>query len=108
MVSVPCHISVWKCEAETYPIESQLLDVAARFDDDAPCYGWNNETYFSTPPWRNPAWRLGPGRYLARVEVTSSGQKCVGIFRLINDVARSDFRLEAPTAEDLQRLRSTV
>jgi hypothetical protein len=93
---------------DVYPGESQLLDVASRFDGDAPCYGWNNEAYFSTPPWRNPAWRLGAGRYLARVEVTSSGQKCVGIFRLINDVDRSDFRLESTTAEDLQRMRSAV
>jgi hypothetical protein len=40
------------------------------------------------------AWRLVQGRYLVRVSVTSSGQRCQGTFRLINDVARTDFRLE--------------
>jgi hypothetical protein len=88
---------------DVYPGESQLLDVAARFDDDEDCYGWNNEAYFSNPLWRNPAWRLPRGRYLARVEVTSSGQKCIGLFRLINDVARRDFRLEPASLDDKQQ-----
>ncbi|MGA3164587.1 MAG: hypothetical protein ABSF14_00570 [Terriglobia bacterium] len=93
---------------DVYPAESQLLDVAARFDDDADCYGWNNEAYSSHPVWRNPAWRLERGRYLVRVEVTSSGQKSVGFFRLINDVARSDFRLEPATLDDSQHLEGAA
>ena len=40
------------------------------------------------------AWKLPPERYLVKVVVTSSGQKCVVVLRLINDVAsRTDFRL---------------
>jgi len=91
-----------------YPGEVELLDVCARFDDDKDCYGWNNEAYFCDPPWRNPAWRLERGRYLVRVEVTSSGQKCVESFRLVNDVARSDFRLEPATPDDRQRVYSAA
>jgi len=93
---------------DVYPAESQLLDVVSRFDEDGDCYGWNNEAYFSNPPWRNPDWRLERGRYLLRVEVTSSGKKCVGSFRLINDVARRDFRLEPATPDDRQRLYSAA
>jgi hypothetical protein len=56
--------------------------------------------------WRNPIWRVEFGRrYLVRVMVTSSGQKCVGVFRLVNDVERSDFRLEDATAEDIARVQ---
>jgi hypothetical protein len=46
---------------DIYPGESELLDIAIRADNDTECYGWNNETYFSTPQWRNPRWRLDPG-----------------------------------------------
>ena len=90
---------------DIYPGESQLLDIAARFDNDVECYGWNNEAYFCDPPWRNPAWGLGPAQYLIQVEVNSSGQKCVGFFRLINDVARRDFRLNPATPDEIQRVR---
>ena len=34
------------------------------------------------------------GRYLVRVGISSSGQKCVGWFRLENSTSRTDFRLE--------------
>jgi len=79
---------------DVYPGEHQILDVVARHDDETECYGWNNESYLQSDLWRTPAWRLPRGRYLVRIEVASSGQKCVGVFRIINDVARSDFRLE--------------
>lgn len=80
---------------DVYPGESELLDIAVRLDGDAECYGWNNDSYFCSPLWRNPNWKLDPGRYLVKVTITSSGQKCVGTFRLVNDAARSDFHLES-------------
>jgi hypothetical protein len=79
---------------DIYPGESERLDIAAKFDDDTECYGWSNENYFSDPAWRHPQWKLPSGRYLVKVTVISSGEKCTGIFRLINDVARQDFRIE--------------
>jgi hypothetical protein len=85
--------------------ESVLLDVAVRLDQDQECYGWNNWSFWSTPPWRNPEWRLEKGRYLVEVMVTSSGQTRRGVYRLINDVPRSDFRLEEARAEDHAKVR---
>lgn len=91
---------------DVYPGEEEIVDVAVRHDGDEDCYGVNNEQYFSSPPWRNPRWKLPKGRYLVKVVITSSGQKCVGAFRLINDVdSRTDFRLENTTAEDRAKLR---
>lgn len=88
---------------DVYPGEEQLLDVAARFDDEPDCYGWNDESYVYG--WRNPNWKLPPARYLVKVVVTSSGQKCVAVFRLINDVAsRTDFRLLPVTADDRAKI----
>jgi hypothetical protein len=91
----PMRISI-ESRIDVYPgeSESELLDVAARLDSDPECYGWNNESYLCPTPWRNLAWKLVPGRYLVRVVVRSSGQKCVALFRLINDVSRGDCRLE--------------
>ncbi len=68
------------------PGEASELDVAVRFDNESECYGWNMDSYKSTPPWRNPTWRLAAGRYLVRVQVFSGDQSCTGLFRLINDV----------------------
>ena len=85
--------------------ESVPLDVAVRLDEDQECYGWNNYSYWSTPLWRNPQWKLEKGRYLVEVMVTSSGQTRRGVYRLINDVPRSDFRLEEARAEDHAKVR---
>lgn len=83
------------------PGETQHLNIAARFDSESECYGWNNEAYFSDPIWRNPAWCLNSGRYLVKVTIISAGEKCIGLFRLINDVSRSDFRLEKTLPNDI-------
>jgi hypothetical protein len=85
---------------DIYPGEDWKLDVAARFDADAECYGWSNYSYFSNPVWRNPDWRLPAGRYLVKVTVISAGQRCELIFRLINDTQRRDFRLEPALPTD--------
>lgn len=84
---------------DVYPGEEEIVDVAVRLDDETDCYGWNDEAYIHL--WRNPSWRLPRGRYLVRVVITSSGDKCVGCFRLINDVDnRTDFRLEPAQPRD--------
>ena len=78
---------------DVYPGESQRLDVAAKFDDEPESYGWSNLNYFSQPIWRNPAWRLAESRYLVRASVVSSGETVTGVFRLVADVPRDDFRI---------------
>ena len=90
---------------DVYPGERETLDVAIRLDDGVEAYGWNNEAYFCDPPWRNSAWELPRGRYLVRVEVRSSGQKCEIYVRLISDRGRSDARLEPATAVDIDLVR---
>lgn len=88
--------------------ERQRLDVAARFDNEDECYGWNNESYFSDPPWRNPDWKLAKGRYLVRVTVLSTGEKCTSIFRLVNDVAQQDFRIGPASPIDSIHIQEAV
>jgi hypothetical protein len=80
--------------------ETEVFDVAAKFDNEEECYGWSNENYFSELTWRNPNWQLSGGRYLVKVTVTSAGQKVVNLFRLVNDVAQQDFRLEPALKTD--------
>jgi hypothetical protein len=79
---------------DIYPGETEHLDIVARFDDDDECYGWNNESYFSNPLWRNPKWKLSSNRYLIKVEIISSGEKTTGFYMLSNDVGMDSFRLE--------------
>jgi hypothetical protein len=89
---------------DVYPGEEELLDVAVRFDGEEDCYGWNNESYFNS--WRTPRWKLPRGRYLVKVVITSSGQKCLGVFRLASDVDNPDaFRLIAASVEDKAKIR---
>ena len=91
---------------DVFPGQSELVDLTVRCDSDAECYGWNNETYFSTPKWRNPSWKLPADRYLVRVVIKSSGQERTAVFRLINDVAVNDFRLEPGQKADNSKLVS--
>jgi hypothetical protein len=85
---------------DVYPGESERLDISAKFDDENECYGWSNENYFSNPVWRNSNWRLSSGRYLVKVTIVSAGEKFSGLFRLVNDVPRRDFRLEPSLPSD--------
>jgi hypothetical protein len=95
-------VSMTRFELHTdiHPGDSEKLDVAARFDSDVECYGWCNDSYFSNPPWRNPDWKLDHGCYLVKVTVISLGESYNGLFRLINDVPVSDFRLEKALTTD--------
>jgi hypothetical protein len=85
---------------DIYPGESEILNVASRFDEDEDCFGWSNESYYIEPIWRNPNWKLSKGRYLVNITVISAGEKCEGLFRLINDVGINDFRLEKALPSD--------
>lgn len=91
---LPPSVITTEPRVDVYPAESERLDIAARFDDESDCFGWSNLNYFSEPAWRIPEWKLPSGRFLIRVTVKSSGETCIGEFRLINDVGRTDFRLE--------------
>jgi len=90
---------------DIYSGESEQLDLAVRFDDDGECYGWCNDNYNSNPQWRNPDWKLGHKKYLVEVTIVSSGgERCNGLFRLINDVPVNDFRLENAQADDYGKI----
>jgi hypothetical protein len=93
---------------DVYPGESELLDIAARLDNDDECYGWNNGQYLFMPLWRNPNWQLAHARYLVKVIIASSGQKCLGLFRLVNNVSRTDFRLEPATQQETDLLTANA
>lgn len=89
---------------DVHPGETEPMDIVARFDDDEFCYGWSNESYFSDPKWRNKDWKLLPSRYLVRVTIKTSGEKCVGFFRIINDVPQNAFRLETALPEEIAKI----
>jgi len=88
---------------DIYPSENAEIDIAVRLDNDAECYGWSNESYFSSPRWRPANWRLNQGRYIVRVNIFSSGETISKLFRLCNDGVRQHFRLEATLPSDSVR-----
>jgi hypothetical protein len=84
---------------DVYPGEDEIFDVAVRFLGEQEGYGWNNESYYNN--WRTPDWRLPRGTYLVRAAVTSSGNKCVRLLRLQNEVdPLSGFCLTLPLPVD--------
>lgn len=85
---------------DVYPNESADIDVAVKLDNEAMCYGWSNESYFSEPRWRPANWRLNQVRYIVRVTILSSGETVSKLFRLSNDVDQCDFRLEPALPAD--------
>lgn len=80
------------------------IDVVARFDNDADCYGWTNENYLGNKVWRNPDWKLPRGRYLVTITVHTAGEKVVDLFKLENSVGVQHFRLMNSTKEDRQKI----
>ena len=87
--------------SDIYSGAPKLLDVAVRFDNDQECYGWTTANYNSQPPWRNPDWRLQPNTYLVRIEVRGNAAAASAVFRLVNDTAIGNFRLEPPLPGDV-------
>jgi hypothetical protein len=82
--------------------EVRSLEIAVRFDSENDCYGWTNESYFHE--FKHPNWKLLMGRYLIRIVIKYSGDETHKIFRLINDVAWKEFRLENAIQEDKRKL----
>ena len=92
---------------DCFPGSPELVDVAARFDNDEDCYGWSNESYLPNKNWpRNPDFRLPKGRYLVKATVHSSGERISRVFVLENSVAREHFRLLIASEREAARVRS--
>ncbi len=89
---------------DIYPGESEPLDVVIRYDEDAECYVWNNETY-AYHDRRTQHWKIIKGEYLIRVAVTCSGGVQKGSFRLMNDGTRLQFHLLRADAKRRAKLR---
>lgn len=90
---------------DVHPGEKSSLDVVARFDSDSECYGWNNESYYSEPPWRNPYWRIeGPEDYFIKVKIISAGIRCEDVFKLHIGKNPDDFKLEKVEKIDKERI----
>lgn len=90
---------------DVHPGEKSSLDVVARFDNDSECYGWNNESYYSEPRWRNPDWKLdGPANYFVKVKVISAGTRCEDAFKLYVGENPDDFMLEKVEKRDKERI----
>jgi hypothetical protein len=90
---------------DCFPGSPELVDVAARFDDEEDCFGWSNETYLPGKGWRNPEFRLPKGRYFLKITINSSGDKVCGFFALENSVAKQHFRLLPTSETEAARLR---
>jgi hypothetical protein len=88
---------------DCFPGTPELVDVAARYDEEEDCYGWSNESYVKG--WRNPDFRLPKGRYLVKVTINTSGDNFPGVFKLENSVAKQHFRLLPASGAEAAKLR---
>lgn len=89
-------------KVDIQPGEAEKLDIVNRYDTDPECYGWNNESYISNPPWRNPDRELPPGRYIAEVTVTGSGVTVTESFLILNKGSRDEFRLASVPGDGVE------
>ena len=78
---------------DIYPDRARKFNIAAKFDDEEVCYGWNNENYSSIPEWRNPSWKIPKGRYYVVVDINICGSKVSRVFALFNESEGENFRL---------------
>jgi hypothetical protein len=103
----PSRYSMEPC-MDVHPHEAERLDIVARFDNEDFCYGWSNESYFSVPLWKNNNWKMFSNRYLVRVTIKTSGEKCVGFFRIVNDVPQNAFRLETASPDEIAKIQKSM
>ncbi len=89
-----------------FPGSKQLIDIAARFDEDEECYGWSNDNYLPGRGWRNPDWKLGKGRFLVSLSVSSAGEQLIGYFVIENSAGRKDFRLMGAARPEIEKLKA--
>lgn len=90
---------------DVHPGEYETLDVISRFDNDSECYGWNNESYYSDPRWRNKDWKLdGSYDYFIKVRVISAGLRCEDVFKLHIGNDPDDLKLEQADETDKERI----
>lgn len=93
--------SAWR---NCYPGNKEPIDIVARFDDDAECYGWSNEVYLPGNGWRNKNRKLNPGRYLAKITVYSAGERVSDVFKFDCTVSRQHFQLSPAKPEEKMRI----
>ena len=82
------------------------VDIVSREVSDAPCHGWNNESYLHN--WKHPDWALPKGRYIVRVRVRTSGREFTGAFLLANDIGYDSLRLEPLEQDRLKALEAVL
>ncbi len=76
------------------PDYKEEIDIALKFDGEAECYVFSNESYFY-PNWKNPNWQLGKGNYEIVVKLFSGSLRKEKRFLLINQgTKRSDLILK--------------
>ncbi len=93
--------SFWR---NCHPSVPEMVDIAARFDNDKECYGWTTGNYLCQ--WRNPDWKIPKGRYLVVITVETAGEKVKEVCQLENSVGKKGFRLLNATPMDRKKLRS--
>ncbi|MGB0081390.1 MAG: hypothetical protein WBP90_07670, partial [Terracidiphilus sp.] len=89
---------------DCFPGVPELVDIAARYDNEDECYGWSNESYLKGV--RNPDFKLDKGRYLVKITIYFSGNIASHVFALENYASRKDFRLEPASKAEKKRMRS--
>lgn len=89
---------------DCFPGVPELVDIAARYDNEDECYGWSNESYLKGV--RNPDFKLDKGRYLVKITIYFSGNTASHVFALENYASRKDFRLEPTSKAEKKRMRS--
>jgi len=90
---------------DVHPGEKEIIQVAAMFDNESDCYGWNNESYYQG--WRNPNWKLSdPGDFFVDIMIISPGLRCEDVFKLHFGKDPDDFNLEKAESLDKARIIS--
>jgi hypothetical protein len=68
----------------------ELIPVVIKYEGEADCYIFTNESYLYPPRMQNPAWRLPLGRYRIRVTVHYAREPAVREFELRNEGTSRD------------------
>ena len=85
--------------------ESEQLDIACRFIGDDCAYGFSNENYYDEDGlYRAKRWKITAPICLVRVEVRSTGERAIEVFRLRHITGSDTLKLTPASRHQRRRL----
>lgn len=89
---------------DIHPGETELIDIAAKYDDDEDCYVWCYDSY-KCLRLKNPELRIPNKECFVYMDIRFAGQHLIDVFKMINGKSREQFELKNISSQQKKRIK---